>query len=89
MSATEKQNSRNFSLYPLFRLAVCFAFGILVGKHFEIGWKMPLIACLIGGGLTAIFIKQKTAVVFISLSFVAAGAQPVGLTGIDASLVEA
>ena len=74
MSATKKQNSRNFSLYPLFWLAVCFAFGILAGKYFEIGWKPPLIFCLLSGILTAVFIKQKPAVVFISLAFAAAGA---------------
>jgi len=75
MSATEKQNSTaDFSLYPLFWLTVCFAFGILAGKYFETNWKIPFVLCLICGILTGISIKQKFAVVFISLSFLAAGA---------------
>lgn len=75
MSATEKQNSTaDFSLNPLFWLAICFAFGILAGKYFETNWKIPLILCLLGGILTGIFVKRKFAVVFISLAFLAAGA---------------
>lgn len=74
MSATEKQHSKNFSLYPLFTLAVCFALGILAGKYFEISWKTALIFCLISGFTTAVFIKRKFAVVFIFLAFVSAGA---------------
>ena len=75
MSATEKQNSTaDFSLYPVFWLAVCFAFGILAGKCFETNWKIPLIFCLICGISAGIFIKQKFVVIFISLSFLAAGA---------------
>src|SRR5215213_2702669 len=67
-------SSKNFSLYPLFWLAVCFALGILIGKYFETVWKIPLIFCLIGGALAAIFIKQKFAFIFIALAFFAAGA---------------
>ncbi|HVE57139.1 MAG TPA: ComEC/Rec2 family competence protein, partial [Pyrinomonadaceae bacterium] len=75
MSATEKQNSiADFSLYPLFWLAVCFAFGILAGKYFETNWKIPLVFCLVCTILTGIFIKKRFAVVFISISFLAAGA---------------
>lgn len=80
MSATEKQNSTaDFSLYPLFWLAVCFAFGILAGKYFETNWKIPLVFCLICGIFTRSFSKQKFAVIFIALSFLAAGAFCFGL----------
>ena len=64
----------NFSLYPLFWLAVCLAFGILAGKYFETDWKFPLTFCLFTAILTTVFIKRKFAVVFISFAFIAAGA---------------
>src|SRR5687768_13549843 len=66
--------SKNFSLYPLFWLAVCFALGILAGKYSEIGWQRALSASLLCAGLTAIFSKRKFAVAFVALAFVAAGA---------------
>ncbi len=75
MSATDKQNSfANFSDYPLFRLAVCFALGILAGKYSQTEWKTPLLLSVIGGLLTASFIKRKFVVVFLSVAFIAAGA---------------
>ena len=75
MSATEKQNSpANFSLYPLFGLAVCFAAGILAGKYIGLGWKIYLCICLIFGVFTLIFIKQKFAIILISITFIAVGA---------------
>ncbi len=75
MSATEKQNTTaNFSYYPLFGLSVCFAAGILAGKYLEINWKFSLVICLIFAVLAVIFIKQKSAVIVISLAFIAAGA---------------
>lgn len=73
MSVAEKQNSKDFSLYPLFWLAGCFAFGILTGKYSEISWKIALVFSVICGILTAVFIKQKFAVIFISIAFVCAG----------------
>ncbi len=75
MSATSKQNSSaQFSIYPLFWLAICFAGGILAEKYFQTDWKTPLIFSVICASLTAIFIKQKFAVVFLSVTFIAAGA---------------
>jgi competence protein ComEC len=75
MSATEKQNSpANFSLYPLFGLAVCFAAGILVGKYVGLVWQIYLIICLIFAVFTLIFIKQKFVILFISVAFISAGA---------------
>lgn len=67
-------SSKNFSLYPLFWLAVCFSIGILAGKFFEISWKAALIASLSGGILTAVSINRKFAVTFVSIAFIAAGA---------------
>jgi competence protein ComEC len=74
MSATEKQHSRNFSLHPLFWLAVCLALGILTGKYLETDWKAALGTSLFFGILTAVFFKQKFAVFFAALAFIAAGA---------------
>ena len=65
---------KNFSLYPLFRLAVCFASGIAVGRYSETNWKIALCLTLGAALLTAIFIKRKSAAVFIGLAFFAAGA---------------
>ncbi|HEY0461078.1 MAG TPA: ComEC/Rec2 family competence protein [Pyrinomonadaceae bacterium] len=69
-----EKTSINFSLYPLFRLAVCFAFGVLAAGYFETGWRISLFTCLFCAALAQSFIKQKFAVVFASLAFIAAGA---------------
>lgn len=69
-----EKSSANFSLYPLFGLAVCFACGILAGIFSSIDWKIALIFAIGGGVLTAIFIRRKFAVLFLFLAFFAAGA---------------
>jgi competence protein ComEC len=66
--------TKNFTLYPLFALTVCFALGILAGKYFAVDWKIPLFFCLVSGMFAAGFSKRKFAVVFILLAFIAAGA---------------
>jgi competence protein ComEC len=74
MSATDKQNSSaNFSVYPLFWLAVCFALGILAGKYLKTDWKFSLIFLVIGASLAVIFIKRRFAVIFLLLAFTTAG----------------
>lgn len=74
MSATAKQNSpANFSFYPLLWLAVCFVLGILAGKFIEIRWQIAFVICLISAIFTIIFIKQKIALILLSLAFVASG----------------
>jgi competence protein ComEC len=74
MSSTEKRNSKNFSLYPLFWLAVCFALGILAGKCFETSWKISFLLCLLCGIFAAALMKQKFAAGFILPAFVFGGA---------------
>lgn len=69
-----KASSANFTLYPLLRLAACFAFGILAAKFLTIGWQFSLIICLLSALLAAILIKRKIAPVFLSAAFVACGA---------------
>ena len=65
--------SKNFSLYPLFWLAVCFALGVLIGKYCAVGWTVALCLSVVFGGLTAAFKKQKFAVALVSIAFTAAG----------------
>jgi competence protein ComEC len=74
MSSTEKQHPAKFSLYPLFWLAVCFAFGILTGKYLAVDWKIALILCSSAAGLTLVLRRRMVSVVFILLAFTAAGA---------------
>jgi competence protein ComEC len=66
--------SPNFTLYPLFWLAVCFAFGILSGNFLNFGWQIYLTICLLSGVLSAVFIKRIFPVIFLSIAFVAVGA---------------
>ncbi len=72
MNNSAKISSANFTLYPLFWLAVCFAFGILTAKYFAFGWQISLAVCL----FFAVFcvFKEKFALIFLSLAFAAVGA---------------
>lgn len=67
-------SSANFPRYPLLWLSVCFALGILTANYLNFGWKISFTACLICGFLTAIFIKQKFASVFLFTAFFTVGA---------------
>jgi len=71
---TREDSSANFSLYPFFWLAVSFACGSLAGKYLDVDWRIAFIAALLGGILTAIFIKKKKSSVILLLSFFAVGA---------------
>lgn len=71
MSQTKQ---KNFTLYPLFWLAVCFAFGILTAKIFTFGWQISLAICLISAVVSLFFIKRQFAIIFLSVAFVAIGA---------------
>ncbi len=69
-----QNKSSNFTHYPLLWLAVCFASGILTAKFFVFDWRISLAFCLFFAVLTVIFLKQKTALIFLSIAFTAAGA---------------
>lgn len=74
MSAANSNNSTsNFTLYPLFWLAICFALGILSAQVFGINWKYLLAVCLVCGILSVIFLTRKFAFIFLSIAFVAVG----------------
>lgn len=70
---SDQTSPANFSFYPLFWLAVCFAFGILTADVCKINWQIFLTGSLLFGILTIIFIKQKINLAFISLAFIAVG----------------
>ena len=63
----------NFTLYPLFRLGVCFAVGIWAGNFFAAEWQFYLIICLISAVLAAVFLRKSFALIFLSIAFVAVG----------------
>ena len=68
------KTSANFTLYPLAWLSICFAFGILLENLFEAFWQIYLAFCLVSAILALVFIKQKSGVLFLLLSFAALGA---------------
>ena len=73
MSRSQKAKSRNFSLYPLLWLSICFCVGILTAKFLVFNWKFSLLLCFIFALLTIIFIKHKLASLFLLSAFVFLG----------------
>ncbi|HEX9959427.1 MAG TPA: ComEC/Rec2 family competence protein, partial [Pyrinomonadaceae bacterium] len=69
-----KTSAANFTHYPLAWLSVCFALGILLENLLNGSWQIYLAVCLISAVLVLIFNKQKSGIVFLLLSFIAAGA---------------
>ncbi len=68
-----KNSSANFTLYPLLWLAVCFTLGVFSANFLFLEWRTYLFVSLIFATLTAFFLKQNFALIFLSLAFVAAG----------------
>ncbi len=68
-----KNSSANFTLYPLLWVAVCFTLGIFSANLLPFDWRTYLLASLISATFTAFFLKQKFALIFLSLAFVATG----------------
>ena len=68
-----KKSVSNFTIHPLLWLAVCFALGVLAQRFLAPNLKLSLAVCLIFAGLTVGFLKQKLALIFLSIAFVAAG----------------
>jgi competence protein ComEC len=67
-----ENSPKNFTLYPLLWLAFCFVFGILSANFFG-GWQIYLTICIISALLTAAFIRQKLAPIFLFVAFAAIG----------------
>ncbi len=70
---SKKSSSAYFTLFPLLRLAVCFALGILAGSFFAVDWRIHFIICLFFAVLTALFIKKSSSLIFLSIAFIVAG----------------
>ena len=68
-----KAAPKNFTFYPLLWLAVCFASGIIAANFLNFGWRVFFTISLFFAVLTAIFLKQKFALVFLFLAFFAVG----------------
>ena len=65
---------KNFSLYPLFQLAICFAVGIIAAKILPFGWQLYVVVCVCTAVFAIVFIKRKFAPVFLFIAFAASGA---------------
>lgn len=75
MSVAQSNNSpTDITLYPLLRLAVCFALGILAANFSALDWRVFLVLCLFFAIFTLVFLKQKIGLVFLSIAFIAVGA---------------
>ncbi len=71
---SEKLSSANFTPQPLFRLAICFAFGITAANFLSVDWRICLATILFSAISAIVFIKQKHAPVFLFVAFAALGA---------------
>ncbi len=71
---SENLSSKNFTLYPLFWLAVCFASGIIAANFLSFGWLIYSAISLLSAILAFGFIKQTFAPVFLFIAFAALGA---------------
>ncbi|MGI8470221.1 MAG: DNA internalization-related competence protein ComEC/Rec2 [Pyrinomonadaceae bacterium] len=74
MSVVASQKKPDFSHYPLAWLAVFFALGIFIGNFFAASIYIFIVGCLLAAISTIIFFKQKSATVFLVVSFAALGA---------------
>ena len=68
-----QDSPKNFTFYPLFWLAGCFAFGILLANFFSGGWEVYFFVCAVFSVLTAFFNKKNFVLIFLFVSFAAAG----------------
>jgi competence protein ComEC len=69
-----KSRSANFANYPLLWLAASFALGIATAKFFVFDGKISITVCLASAIFSAVFIRQKIAVMFLAIAFFAGGA---------------
>ena len=65
---------KNFTLYPLFQLAVCFAAGILTAKVLPFGWQIYAAGCVCAAIFSVIYIKRNFAPILLFIAFAALGA---------------
>jgi competence protein ComEC len=68
-----EDSPKNFTFYPLFWLAGCFASGILPANFIGGIWQIYFIVCAVSALFAAAFIKRKFALIFLYVAFAAAG----------------
>lgn len=71
MSSTNTK--KNFTLYPLVWISVCFTVGILFASFLPISLQIYLAVCLIFATLCIILLRQKFVLIFLSIAFISAG----------------
>ncbi|MGI8786326.1 MAG: ComEC/Rec2 family competence protein [Pyrinomonadaceae bacterium] len=69
----QKSSSANFTLYPLFWLAICFACGITAAGFLNYSWQIYLILCGISAIASLIFSKRNLALIFLFIAFFGIG----------------
>lgn len=69
----ETSKKSNLAIYPLLWLSICFAAGILSANLTSINRTIYLIICVISAFFSMLFIKQKFAVVLLSVAFISVG----------------
>jgi competence protein ComEC len=69
-----KTSPADFTHYPLLRLAICFAFGVVAAKFLVFNWQISLAICLISALFTLVLIRRKISLIFLSAAFIAVGA---------------
>ena len=70
---SENFSSKNFTLYPLFWLAICFASGIVAAYFLSFGWLIYSAVGLLSAILALGLIRQKFAPIFLFAAFAALG----------------
>ena len=65
---------KNFTLYPLFQLAICFAAGIMTAKFLPFDWRIYAAVCGCAAISSIIFIRREIATVILFIAFAALGA---------------
>ncbi len=65
---------KDFTLYPLFRLAVCFIVGITAAKFLHFDWRIYAAVCVCAAVFSIVLIRRKFAPIFLFIAFGASGA---------------
>src|SRR5438094_2424166 len=68
-----KQSRSKFNQYPLFWLAICLAFGILVSNNVDLDMRFSLAMIAGAAFLAMVLIRRKLAFIFVFIAFVGAG----------------
>ena len=73
--------SRNFTLYPLLYLAICFAGGIVYAEYSNNDWRILLTLTIVFSAALIISINHRCSVVFLLAAFILGGASYYRING--------